>query len=83
MKVSISYYPRDECMLATALDETISRLLSAAQREEIEHPESGMRNILFFVKPQSEEGFEAIRKEKCRLQKRREWEVKSNDLTSR
>lgn len=60
MKVSIRYYPRDECMLATLIDQTVSGILDKSRREEREI-DAGMREIAFYTNMRTREGRQAVK----------------------
>ena len=71
MKVTITYYPACECMLATLIDQTVGRILDKAKRFEEETDGGEFRRIVFLTKPLSRDGRKAIYRTKNAITEKR------------
>ena len=71
MKVTITYYPACECMLATLIDQTVGRILDRSKRYEDETDGGEFRRIVFLTKPPSRNGRKAIYRTKNAIAEKR------------
>ena len=71
MKVTISF-TEDEALLATAIDQTVARLIPKAKHSEEKTDDGGfLRRIVFLTKPPSRSGRKAIYKTKDAISRKR------------
>lgn len=71
MKVTITYFPKDEGLLATLLFTNVSRILDRAKNYEEEADGGQLRRIVFLTKPPSREGRKAVFKTKREIGEKR------------
>ena len=72
MKVTITYFPKDEAMLATLIDQTIGRILDRAKRFEDETDGGEFRRIVFITVPPSRNGRKAIYRTKNAIEEKKQ-----------
>lgn len=71
MKVTITYFPKGEAMLATLIDQTVGRILDRSKRYEEETDTGEFRRIVFIVRPPSRNGRKAIYRTKNAIAEKR------------